>query len=108
MIEITWKIEYYKHIQEFVAIPKLDYLKKIENKDLSMLMNLVEMETYKELQVVNHHKDDIQIVYLFTDNVKAQIMKYQASFVDYKISLMLNWLILSLVVLGSIIKYFLS
>lgn len=108
MIEITWKIEYYKNIQEFVAIPKLDYLKKIENKDLSMLMNLIEMETHKELQVVNHYKDDIQIVYLFTDNVKAQIMKYQASFVDYKISLMLNWLILSLVVLGSIIKYFLS
>lgn len=99
MIEVNWILDYNKDTKEFEAIPKDKVLKKMTNKDLTLLMSLLEIHTYREIEVVNHYNEDIVITYVITQAVKYQIMEYQARFIDYKVSIIIN-LVLGLFLLG--------
>lgn len=100
MIEVNWILDYNLSTKEFEAIPKDNVLKKMTNKDLALLMSLLEIHTYKEIEVVNHYNKDIVITYVITQAVKYQMMKHQARFIDYRISIIINlvlglWILLS-------------
>jgi len=90
MIEVNWILDYNLNTKEFEAIPKDKVLKKMTNKDLAMLISLLEIHTYKEIEVVNHYNKDIVITYVITQVVKYQMMKHQARFMDYRVSIILN------------------
>lgn len=103
MIEVNWILDYNIDTKEFEAIPKDKVLKKMTNKDLALLISLLEIHTYKEIEVVNHYNEDIVITYVITyvitQAVKYQMMKHQARFIDYRVSIILN-LVLGLFLLG--------
>lgn len=90
MIEVNWILDYNLSTKEFEAIPKDKVLKKMTNKDLALLISLLEIHTYKEIEVVNHYNKDIVITYVITQVVKYQMMKHQARFMDYRVSIILN------------------
>ena len=90
MIEVNWILDYNIDTKEFEAIPNNSVLKKMTNKDLALLISLLEIHTYKEIEVVNHYNKDIVITYVITQAVKYMIKKHQARFIDYKVSIILN------------------
>ena len=94
MIEVNWILDYNKDTKEFEAIPKDKVLKKMTNKDLALLISLLEIYTYKEMEVVNHYNGDIIITYVITQAVKYKIMRYQIIFKDYRISIIINWVLI--------------
>lgn len=90
MIEVNWILDYNIGTKEFEAIPKDKVLKKMTNKDLALLISLLEIHTYKEIEVVNYYNEDIVITYVITQAVKYMIKKQQVRFIDYKVSIILN------------------
>lgn len=90
MIEVNCILDYNIDTKEFEAIPKDKVLKKMTNKDLALLISLLEIHIYKEIEIVNHYNEDIVITYVITQAVKYMIKKQRVRFIDYRVSIILN------------------